>query len=106
MLPLLLSRLDSPDVVVYTYAAVALDRILSMHMGDSTILMYVSPAIYPPLLALLFTHLYRFSSADVQPFALQLLNSLLSKIEAQQSPERVAENEFLMRCAPAISFLR
>lgn len=40
VLPLLLNRLDSSDVVVYTYAAVALDRILSMRVGDSTILMY------------------------------------------------------------------
>ena len=48
---------------------------------------------------------YRFSSTDVQPFALQLLNALLSKIQAPQSPERVAENDFLMRCAPVLSFL-
>jgi hypothetical protein len=40
VLPLLLSRLDTQDVVVYTYAAVALDRILSMRMGGSTTLMY------------------------------------------------------------------
>ena len=46
MLPLLLSRLDSQDVVVSTYAAVALDRILSMRVGDSTILMYVFVASY------------------------------------------------------------
>jgi len=46
VLPLLLSRLDSRDVVVYTYAAVALDRILSMRVGDSTILMYVFLASY------------------------------------------------------------
>ncbi len=46
VLPLLLSRLDSDDVVVYTYAAVALDRILSMRVGDSTILMYV-PRVKP-----------------------------------------------------------
>lgn len=41
MLPLLLNRLNSDDVVVYTYAAVALDRILSMRVGDSTVLMCV-----------------------------------------------------------------
>ncbi|KAI0283530.1 CAS/CSE protein [Russula brevipes] len=73
------SRLDSQDVVVYTYAAVALDRILSMRVGDSAVLC-------------------AFSSTDVQPFASQLLNVLLSKIEARPSPERVAENDFLMRC--------
>jgi hypothetical protein len=50
-------------------------------------------------------HICRFSSADVQSFALQLLDVLLTKIEKQQSPERAAENDFLMRCAPVISFL-
>lgn len=49
MLPLLLSRLDSQDVVVYTYAAVALDRILSMRVRDSAILMYVSRVKLTPL---------------------------------------------------------
>jgi Cse1 len=66
VLPLLLSRLDSQDVVVYTYAAVALDRILSMRVGDSTILMYVFLASYWPHLSFLFTasigfHLRMFS---------------------------------------------
>ncbi len=55
MLPLLLSRIDSQDVVVYTYAAVALDRILSMHVGDSTTLMYVSLASYQASFGILFT---------------------------------------------------
>lgn len=48
MLPLLLNRLNSDDVVVYTYAAVALDRILSMRVGDSTVLMCV-PLVQVPL---------------------------------------------------------
>ncbi|KAI9431167.1 importin alpha re-exporter [Lactarius indigo] len=77
VLPLLLNRLESQEVVVYTYAAVALDRILAMRVGGSTTLM--------------------FSSADVQPFASQLLNVLLAKIGIQPSPERTAENDFLMR---------
>ena len=45
----------------------------------------------------------RFSSADVQPFAPQLLNVILAKIGVQNSPERTAENDFLMRCACAFS---
>ena len=45
VLPLLLSRLELQQVVVYTYAAVALDRILSMRIGGSTRLMY---AFAPP----------------------------------------------------------
>jgi exportin-2 (importin alpha re-exporter) len=105
VLPLLLNRLDSDDVVVYTYAAVALDRILSMRVGDSTVLMYV-PLVIADLLFSFSYRIYRFSSVDVQPFALRLLNVLLIKIEKQQSPERAAENDFLMRCAPIISCLK
>ncbi|KAI0296781.1 armadillo-type protein [Multifurca ochricompacta] len=82
VLPLLLNRLESKDVVVYTYATVALDRILSMRVGDSTTLL--------------------FTSADVQPFSHPLLKVLLDKIEAQTSPERVAENDFLMRCVARV----
>lgn len=104
MLPLLLNRLDSSDVVVYTYAAVALDRILSMRVRDSTILMY-APRIKPAVF-LSFYNICRFSSADVQPFAPRLLNALLTKIEVQQSPEKTAENDFLMRCAFVLSFLK
>jgi exportin-2 (importin alpha re-exporter) len=105
VLPLLLNRLDSDDVVVYTYAAVALDRILSMRVGDSTVLM-CAPLVKVAIFFLSLDHTCRFSSADVQPFALQLLNVLLTKIENQQSPERVAENDFLMRCAFVISYLK
>jgi exportin-2 (importin alpha re-exporter) len=47
VLPLLLSRLESQEVVVYTYAAVALDRILSMRVGGSTTLMYALPTLAP-----------------------------------------------------------
>ena len=52
VLPLLLSRLDSQDIVVHTYVAVALDRILSMRVGDSNILLYVFLASNPPSLFL------------------------------------------------------
>ena len=45
VLPLLLNRLESQEVVVYTYAAVALDRILSMRTGGSMTPMYAFPPI-------------------------------------------------------------
>ena len=95
MLPLLLNRLESQEVVVYTYAAVALDRILSMRVSGSTALMYVSLPLSFIASALSSN---RFSSVDVQPFASQLLNVLLVKIGVQPNPERTAENDFLMRC--------
>ena len=73
MLPLLLSRIDSQDVVVYTYAAVALDRILSMHVGDSTILMYVFLASYQASFGIPF---HRISiGSHLRMFNLSLLNS-------------------------------
>ena len=70
VLPLLLSHLNSQDVVVYTYAAVALDRILSMRVGDSTILLYVFLASNPPSFISLFYHI----SAG---FHLRMFNLLL-----------------------------
>ena len=45
VLPLLLNRLESQEVVVYTYAAVALDRILSMRTGGLMTPMYAFPPI-------------------------------------------------------------
>ena len=45
----------------------------------------------------------RFSSVDVQSFAPQLLNIILAKIGVQNSPERTAENDFLMRWVCASS---
>jgi exportin-2 (importin alpha re-exporter) len=40
----------------------------------------------------------RFAQADVHDFAQGLLDALLTKIEAGVSPERVAENDYLMKC--------
>jgi len=75
-----------------------------MRVGDSTTLMYASRVKLAVCLS--FNGICRFSSADAQPFAPGLLNALLTKIEAQPSPEKVAENDFLMRCAFMISFLK
>ena len=41
----------------------------------------------------------RFNSADIRDVAGQLLDVLLSKIHSRGTPEKVAENDFLMRCA-------
>ena len=43
MLPLPLNRLESQEVVVYTYGAVMLDRILSMRTRGSMTPMYAFP---------------------------------------------------------------
>jgi hypothetical protein len=75
VLPPLLNRLESQKVVVYTYAAVALDRILSMRAGGSTTLMCACSSFPLPSPC---HQICRFSSADVQPFASQLLDVLLA----------------------------
>ena len=79
VLPLLLSRLE---VVVYTCAAVALDRILSMRVGGSTTLVYTF--VHPSRHLGLNPQVCMFSSADVQPFMCQLLDVLFAKIGIAQ----------------------
>lgn len=40
----------------------------------------------------------RFTYVDVKPFALNLIDILLRKVEAAGTPEKVAENDLVMRC--------
>ena len=41
---------------------------------------------------------YRFTQADVHDFAAKLLDAVLTKIEGAGTPEKVAENDHLMKC--------
>jgi exportin-2 (importin alpha re-exporter) len=43
-------------------------------------------------------HLDRFAQADIHDSALDLIDALLSRIEAARTPEKVAENDHLMKC--------
>lgn len=78
VLPLLVQHLQSDNVGIHTYAAVAIERILIIRGGPGN----------KPL----------FTPQDVSPFAEQMLLALFGKIEAGGTPEKVAENEFLMKC--------
>lgn len=40
----------------------------------------------------------RFSQADIHDFAQNLLDTLLAKIASAGTPEKVAENDHLMKC--------
>ena len=40
----------------------------------------------------------RFSQADIRPFAQDILMALFTNIERGQTPEKMAENDYLMRC--------
>ncbi|KAH7929305.1 Cse1-domain-containing protein [Leucogyrophana mollusca] len=77
VLPLLVRHLGSDNYVTYTYAAITIDRILFIKKGTQLL----------------------FSQADIHDFAPNLLNAILSKIEGAGTPEKVAENDHLMKCA-------
>ena len=75
--PPLVKNLASSNYVVYTYAAVAVERVLFL-TNDSG------------------EHI--FGKDDVAPFGKDLLEHLFQLIEKDSAPEKIQENEFLMRC--------
>lgn len=77
----LIQNLNSDNYVVYTYAAIAVERVLFL----------VDDAGNP-----------MFPRVDVEPFARDLLNHLFKLIEKETSPSKLQENEFLMRCVMRI----
>ncbi|KAH8102322.1 Cse1-domain-containing protein [Cristinia sonorae] len=76
VLPLLVRHLSSDNYVCYTYAAISIERILFIRQGTQLL----------------------FSQADVQEIAPPIINALLAKIESAPTPEKVAENDYLMKC--------
>ncbi|KAI5122027.1 hypothetical protein M0805_008018 [Coniferiporia weirii] len=77
VLPFLLRHLGSANYVCYTYAATTIERILFIKRGTQ----------------LLFNH------EDTREIAPQILNVVLTKIESGGTPEKIAENDYLMKCA-------
>lgn len=73
----LVKNLASTNYVVYTYAAIAVERVLFLTNDEGH---------------------HIFGKDDVAPFAKPLLEHLFSLIEKDPAPEKVQENEFLMRC--------
>lgn len=73
----LIKNLASTNYVVYTYAAIAVERVL-----------FLTTDVGQPL----------FSRADIEPFAKGLLEHLFNLVERDPSPAKLQENEFLMRC--------
>ncbi|KAJ8099083.1 Cse1-domain-containing protein [Lipomyces tetrasporus] len=76
--PVLSNMFLSPEYVVYTYAAITIERILSIRQPSSSHLL--------------------FDKEDVAPVAQELLINLFGLIEKGNTPEKLAENEFLMKC--------
>jgi exportin-2 (importin alpha re-exporter) len=79
--PPLVKNLASSNYVVYTYAAIAVERVLFL-TNDSN------------------EHI--FAKDDVAPFSKDLLEHLFQLIEQNPAPEKIQENEFLMRCVMRI----
>ncbi|KZV93299.1 importin alpha re-exporter [Exidia glandulosa HHB12029] len=79
VLPLLMRHLLSEHYVCFTYAAIAIERILFIKKSGSTV---------EPL----------FTPTDVQDSAGGILDALFSRIERGGSPQKVAENDYLMKC--------
>lgn len=77
VLPLLVKHLASSEYVVYTYAAVAVERVL--FLTDAA-----KQPIIPP--------------ETIIPLAGELLEHLFQLIEKDPAPPKVQENEFIMRC--------
>jgi exportin-2 (importin alpha re-exporter) len=77
----LMQNLNSDNYVVYTYAAIAVERVLFL----------VDDAGNP-----------MFPRADIEPFSKDLLEHLFNLIEREPSPAKLQENEFLMRCVMRI----
>ncbi|KIP01732.1 hypothetical protein PHLGIDRAFT_336871 [Phlebiopsis gigantea 11061_1 CR5-6] len=76
VLPMLVKHLGSDNYVCYTYAAISIERILFIKQGGRLL----------------------FTQADIHEFAPALIDALLKKVEQGATPEKVAENDYLMKC--------
>ncbi len=77
VMPLLVNHLGNSNYCVYTYAAVAVERVLAMTDESGR------PVIDP---------------ANIKPLASSLVEHLFSLVEKDPAPQKVQENEFIMRC--------
>ncbi|KOS18488.1 Importin alpha re-exporter [Escovopsis weberi] len=77
----LIQNLNSSDYVVYTYAAIAVERVLFLADDAGN---------------------QMFPRADIEPFAKDLLTHLFKLIEKETAAAKLQENEFLMRCVMRI----
>jgi exportin-2 (importin alpha re-exporter) len=75
---MLVRHLGSSDYVVYSYAAIVVERVLALSGADG------QPFIAP---------------SAITPLSKDLLEHLFNLVEKDPSPPKVQENEFLMRCA-------
>jgi exportin-2 (importin alpha re-exporter) len=77
VMSLLVNHLGNSNYCVYTYAAVTVERVLAMYDDQG------KPVIEP---------------SNIMPLAKDLLQHLFSLVQKDSAPQKVQENEFLMRC--------
>lgn len=73
----LFQQMGSSNYVVYTYAAICVERLLFLTNESGARI---------------------FGRADIEPFAKDLLDHLFKLVEKENNPAKMQENEFLMRC--------
>lgn len=103
VLPLLVRHLGSENYVCYTYAAITIDRILFIKRGTQLLCVPFSFYLFRDRADWLTGWWDRFTQADIHEIAPQLLDAVLNKIEGAGTAEKVAENDYLMKCT-LISF--
>lgn len=74
--PLLANHLVADNFVVYTYASITIERILSMTVDGQAL----------------------FSSSDIGAYGKEIIQHLFGLITKSGAPEKIAENEFPMKC--------
>ncbi|KAI1005838.1 Importin alpha re-exporter [Podosphaera aphanis] len=80
----LVKNLASSNYVVYTYASIAVEKVLSLTTDGGKNL---------------------FEKDEIAPFSKDLLEHLFQLIERESAPEKIQENEFLMRCVMRVLFV-
>ncbi|KAL2911349.1 importin-alpha export receptor [Polyrhizophydium stewartii] len=76
VLPHVDNHLSSTNYVVHTWAAHAIERIFAVKVANKLL----------------------FAPTDAAPFAPVILSRLFERIEAASTPEKLAENDYLMKC--------
>ncbi|CCJ29989.1 unnamed protein product [Pneumocystis jirovecii] len=75
-LPLLVNHLSFPNYAVYTYAAITIEAILNLNKKDNVLI----------------------EKMDIIILSKELLENLFKLIEKASTPEKLSENDFLMKC--------
>lgn len=76
VLPLLVQHLESSHYVTCSYASITIEKVLALKRESKLL----------------------FTPEDVQPFAESILMALFRNIERGTTPEKLAENDYLMKC--------